>query len=63
MLRSFSDRADDGGHLRELSDRVADLLVEHTAIGHHDDGVEGRLAAGLQPDQLMAEPSNRVALA
>ena len=63
LLGPFGHRADNGGHLRELFDGVTDLLVEHAAVGDHDDGVEGGLAAGLQADQLVTKPGNRVALA
>jgi hypothetical protein len=58
LLRPFCDRADDGGHLCELLDGVADLLVEHATVGDHDDGVESGLTATLQSDQLVAEPGN-----
>ena len=56
-------RADDGGDLGELLDVVADLLVEDPPVGDHDDRVEDRLAVLLQPDQLVGQPGDRVALA
>ena len=37
--------ADRGAHLRELLDRVADLLVEDAPVGDDDDRVEDVCAA------------------
>ena len=52
-----------GPDLRVLADRVADLPVQNAAVGHYDDGVEHRRASALQPEQLMREPRDGVALA
>ena len=49
--------------LRVLLDRVANLLVENTPVGHDDDGVEGHEPFMLKTDQLMGQPGDRVALA
>ena len=50
-------------HLRILPDRVADLAVEEDAVGDDDDRVEDRGALPGQPDQLVGEPGDGVALA
>ena len=52
-----------GPHLRVLPDRIADLLVQDTAVGYDDDGVEDARAVPLQRDELMSQPSDRIALA
>ena len=52
-----------GGHLGILSDRIADLPVEDSAVGDDNDGVEDGLVGPFQRDQLMGEPSYREALA
>src|SRR2546421_509051 len=54
---------DHGGNLGELFDRVTDLPVEDEPIGYHDHRVEERLATVLQPDELVGEPRDGVALA
>ena len=46
-----------------LLDRVADLPVEEEPVGDHDDGIEDRGAVLREPDQLMRQPSDGVALA
>ena len=58
-LRVAHGRAD----LSVLLDRVADLPVEEEPVGDHDDGIEDRGAVLREPDQLMREPSDGVALA
>ena len=50
-------------HLRILPDGVADLAVEEDAVRDDDDGVEDRGALPGQPDQLVGEPGDGVALA
>jgi hypothetical protein len=50
-------------HLRELLDRVADLLVEDTPVGDHDDRVEDRRVVLSEADQLVREPRDGVRLA
>ena len=50
-------------HLGILPDGVADLPVEDAAVGHHDDRVEHRRIVPGQPDELVRQPSNGVALA
>ena len=52
-----------GAHLGVLADGVSDLLVEDSAVGHQDDGVEDRRVVLLVPDELVREPGDRVALA
>ena len=49
--------------LRELLDRVADLLVEDAPVGDDDDRVEDRRIVLLQADQLVREPGDGVRLA
>ena len=46
-----------------LLDGVADLLVEDAPIGNHDDRVEDLGAVSREPDQLMRQPGDGVALA
>ncbi len=50
-------------HLGILPDRVADLPVEDAPVGHHDDRVEHRRIVPGQPDELMRQPGDGVALA
>ena len=50
-------------HLRELFDRVANLLVEDPAIRNDDDGIEHWRVVRREPDQLVREPGDRVRLA
>ena len=54
--------ADGGPDLGELLDRVADLLVEDTPVGDHDDGVEHPRVVLPEPDQLVGEPGDGVRL-
>jgi hypothetical protein len=49
--------------LGELLDRVTDLLVEHPTVRHDDHRVEDRLTALLDPDELVGQPGDRIALA
>ena len=44
----------------EILDRLMQLAVENSAVGHHDDRFEHGLVVGLQPDQLMREPRDRI---
>ena len=46
-----------------LLDGVADLLVEDAPISDHDDGIEDRGTLLREPDQLMRQPGDGVALA
>ena len=39
------------------------LLVEDAAVGDHDDRIECRGAVLLQPDQLVRQPGDGIALA
>ena len=50
-------------HLRVLPDRVPDLTVEDHPVGDHDDRVEDRRVVPGQPDQLVGQPGDGVALA
>ena len=50
-------------HLRVLPDRVPDLTVEDDPVGDHDDRVEDRRVVPGQPDQLVGQPGDGVALA
>src|SRR5271157_6641503 len=50
-------------YLRELLDGVLDLFVEHPAVGYYDDGVKDRAGILLQPDKLVTQPGDGVALA
>ena len=52
-----------GPHLGVLADGVADLLVQNAAIGDHNDGLENGLAVSRQPDELMGQPGDGIALA
>src|SRR5437879_1616031 len=54
--------ANDRANLRKLLDRVADLLVQYTTVGDHDHRIKNGLAAFLDANQLMRQPSNRVTL-
>ena len=58
-IRVAHGRAD----LGVLLDRVADLPVEEEPVGDHDDGIEDRGAVLREPDQLVRQPGDRVALA
>ena len=51
--------ADLGG----LFDGVANLLVENPPVGDHDDRIKDRSGVFCQPDQLMGQPGNGIALA
>jgi hypothetical protein len=53
------------GHpdLRELLDRVADLLIENAAIGHHNHGIEYLAGLMRETNKLMRQPGYRVRLA
>ena len=55
--------AERGADLGELLDGVADLPVEDAAIGDDDDRIEHRGAAAFEPDELVREPGDGVALA
>ena len=56
--------SDDIARLRKLSDGIADLLVQHHAVGNHDDGIHQQIAVCvLQPGQLMCQPCNGIGLA
>ena len=46
-----------------LLDGVADLLIEDAPVGDHDDGIEDRSAVLREPDQLVRQPGDGVALA
>ena len=46
-----------------LPDGRVDLPVEDTPVGDHDDGIEDRRTVLREPDQLMRQPGDRVALA
>ena len=50
-------------HLGVLPDRVPDLTVEDDPVGDHDDRVEDRRVVPAQPDQLVSQPGDGVALA
>ena len=50
-------------NLGVLLDGVAELPVKNAPVGHDNDGVEGHGPFMLQADQLMGQPSDRVALA
>ncbi len=50
-------------HLRELLDRVANLLVEKAPVGDDDDRVENLLIVLAQADELMRQPGDGVRLA
>src|SRR5262249_51222434 len=52
-----------GADLRELPDSVADLLVEDPPVGDDDDRVEYRRLGAAEPDELVGQPGNGVALA
>ena len=54
--------ADGGSDLRELLDRVANLLVKDTAVGYHDDRVKHDCVAVAETDQLMSKPGDGVGL-
>ena len=45
-----------------LLDGVVDLLVEDAPVGDHDDRIEGRGTLLREPDQLMRQPGDGVAL-
>ncbi len=55
--------AEGGVDLSELPDGVADLPVEDAAIGDDDDRVKHLGAVVFEPDELMGEPGDGVALA
>ena len=50
-------------HHGVLLDRVADLLVQDAAVGDDDNRVERNRPVMFQPDQLMGQPGDRIALA
>jgi hypothetical protein len=50
-------------HLGKLLDRVANLLVQDASVGHHDDGIEDRLAVVHNADQLVGQPGDGVGFA
>ena len=52
-----------GTHLGELADIGLDLVVEDSAVGHHDDRIEYLRAVALQRDQLVGQPGDGEALA
>ena len=52
-----------GLHLGVLSDRIANLLVENATVRHHYDRIEDRRCVRLEPNQLVSEPGDGVALA
>src|SRR4051812_36765115 len=54
--------ANNGGHLSELLDCVANLLVQDAAVGDYNYRAEDIFACLLQPHELMSEPRNRIAL-
>ena len=57
-------RAPDGGaDLRVLPDRVGDLPVEDESVGDDDDRVEDGGVVPREPDQLVGQPSDGIALA
>ena len=55
--------AERGADLGELLDGVANLLVEDAAVGHNDNRIEHGGAAAFEPDELVGEPGDGVALA
>ena len=55
--------AHDGADLRELPDRVPDLLVEDLPVRDDDDRIEERRAVLLDPDELVGEPRDGVRFA
>src|SRR4051812_7862642 len=63
LLGTLSDGADRRADLRELLDRVPDLLVEDPPVGDDDDGVENLAVFALEADELVREPGDRVRLA
>ena len=50
-------------HLGVLANGGANLSVENAPVGDHDDGIEDRRTVPRQPDQLMRQPGDGVALA
>ena len=55
--------AHDGADLGELLDGVLNLLVQDSPVRDHDHRIEEGVAVPLQPDQLVAQPGDRVGLA
>jgi len=49
-------------YLSKLFNCIPDLFIENSSVSDDNDRVENRLAVFLQPDELMREPGNRVAL-
>ncbi|EXI72981.1 MAG: hypothetical protein AW07_02913 [Candidatus Accumulibacter sp. SK-11] len=64
LPRALVDALHDATLVLELVDRVLKLLVEHHAVGHHDDAIEhalvGRVVQRCEP---MRQPADGVALA
>lgn len=54
---------DDGRHLGELLDRIADLAVQDAAVGDNDNRVKDRCARPGEPDELVSQPGDGIALA
>ena len=58
----FLHRSNDTAHLCEAFDRFADLLVQDSAVGDHNDGVKYLFVAFSNTDELMGQPGDAVGL-
>ena len=64
LTRALVDPLHDAAPVFKLVDRVLELLIEHHAIGDHDDAVEDARVGGIvQEREPMRQPTDRVALA
>lgn len=59
MLRPFYRLC----HLHKLLNGIADLFVQDSPVGDHDDGIDHRVSILHQANQLMGQPRNGIRLA